>query len=162
MKTYKEQFDKLTEAYINDKVKPWECEACFVGNMLGGSLWSMATEYFREKDILKMTSIPFIHTCKEISIPFIENSGYTVEEVVEIEDNFLGVINNNLYLKEKRDLEAFRPATASYNYKGELPEYEDALFKAFESTLELLKEIHIKKGEIIEEVPVFTKRLQAI
>src|SRR5258706_548549 len=44
--TYKEQFDKVTEAYINGTLEPYRSCACFIGNMLGGSDW----DGFRKKD----------------------------------------------------------------------------------------------------------------
>jgi hypothetical protein len=37
-------------------------------------------------------------------------------------------------------------------------DYEDALFNAMDVTLDMLKEIHISNGEVIEEEFIFTKR----
>ena len=34
MRTYKQAFDLLTRAYINNEIEPYECEACFCGNLL--------------------------------------------------------------------------------------------------------------------------------
>ena len=38
------------------------------------------------------------------------------------------------------------------------PEYEDFLFKGMCAALEVLKQIHIEHGEVIDEVVPFTKR----
>lgn len=38
------------------------------------------------------------------------------------------------------------------------PEYEAALFAGMSAALDVLKQIHIERGEVIDEVPVFTKR----
>lgn len=47
MITYKEQFDKLTRAYINDEVQPFENCACFVGNLLNkNAMWCLAKPVF--------------------------------------------------------------------------------------------------------------------
>jgi len=37
-------------------------------------------------------------------------------------------------------------------------DYETALFSAMSAALDVLKQIHIERGEVIDEVPVFTKR----
>jgi hypothetical protein len=37
MRTYKQSYDLLTEAYISGKVDPWDCKACFCGNLLRGT-----------------------------------------------------------------------------------------------------------------------------
>lgn len=61
---------------------------------------------------------------------------YTMEEICDLENIFLDSI---LYI-------CFPVPT------------ENSLFDAFERTLEKLKEIHISKGEVIEDTPVFVKR----
>lgn len=37
-------------------------------------------------------------------------------------------------------------------------QYEAALFAGMSAALDVLKQIHIERGEVIDEVPVFTKR----
>jgi hypothetical protein len=38
------------------------------------------------------------------------------------------------------------------------PQYEDILFQGMAAALDVLKQIHIEMGEIIDETPSFTKR----
>lgn len=63
---------------------------------------------------------------------------YTMSEIVSMEENFLHTINLSDGQKSNK--------------------YEDTLFMAMETTLDMLKSIHESKGEIIDEAPVFTKR----
>lgn len=39
-----------------------------------------------------------------------------------------------------------------------LPNYEERLFSGMSAALDVLKQIHIERGEIIDEIPEFTKR----
>lgn len=140
MNTYKEQFDKLTRAYINDEVNPYSECACFVGNLLDGSReWAK----FRRGDCYKGKGEVFI-----ASFPI---DGYTTHEIVALENCFMEYIWENI--KDKH--EKFTDCSPVYN---ELQNKEDVLFEAFEKTLALLKEIHISKGENIEEEFEFKKR----
>jgi hypothetical protein len=38
------------------------------------------------------------------------------------------------------------------------PKYEEVLFAGMSAAVDVLKQIHIERGEVIDEVPVFTKR----
>lgn len=40
-----------------------------------------------------------------------------------------------------------------------IPDYENKLFNGMVAALEVLKQIHIEHGEVIDEEPVFTKRI---
>lgn len=155
MVTYKEQFDKLTRAYINGEVDPWDCKACFVGNLLNNnSRWG--NEF---RDALCGSRDGIGHVSKNSSyIEVLEvlrlenNNYYTPEEIANLEATFLFTINNN-----SGDLGFVEWWHHAYKIN------EDALFIAFEKTLEYLKEIHISKGEIIEDnIPSFKKRELAL
>lgn len=58
-------------------------------------------------------------------------------------------------------LELFEMEQALLRYvnPGPYTEYEDNLFEGMAAALEVLKQIHISRGEIIDEAPTFTKRL---
>jgi len=137
--TYQEQFNKLTEAYISNKVDPYYGCGCFVGNLLNGKgNWELGREmliWHRSKEYGYQISPKGLHHTLLVLQEECD-SLYTPREIFELEKKFLRCYNS---LKDQ---------------DGE----EEALFKAFETTLDLLKEIHISKGEIIDTIPVFTKR----
>lgn len=135
MITFKQQFDKLTEAYIRGEVYPYEPCACFVGNLLnrtsdwctrGGIIWKEL--YFHDES-----------SEEQMKRAVLRESGgfYTIHEIHLLEQTFLMNIRTNREWNE--------------------PLYEEQLFKAFEKTLDLLKQIHESKGEIVEPFQ-FTKR----
>lgn len=139
MITYKEQFDKLTRAYINGEVNPYDCKACFVGNLLNNKKeWG----YLEERG-----SFTSMEQLKAMKCLLEEGEGtYSAKEIVKIELNFMRYIwEANSYIN-------------NWGNGKMTPIMEDCLFKAFESTLEMLKAIHISKGEQIDESPVFVKR----
>lgn len=128
--TYKEQFDKITRAYIANELNPLDGCACFIGNLLNGnSRWTFGRKFDWGNDGLATV-------CNEkflLSIVKKEANGlYTAQEIVDLEENFL-------------------------DKYACLLSREDALFHAMESTLEMLKQIHISKGEIVDPIP-FAKR----
>lgn len=143
--TYKEAFDKITIAYIKDELNPWVNCACFVGNLLNNTdTWSNGRYSDFNKRIIAIRSI------QKQSKGF-----YLLEEILSLERIFLHTLNDNL-LKPN---DIFDPFNSTNQNKRKLPEYENALFKAMETTLEYLKQIHIKKGELIEETPILEKRI---
>jgi hypothetical protein len=152
MKTFKEAFDLLTRAYISGQVDPWNCTACFVGNLLNSPNWREA-HYSTFERIMNMipTSPTYAYEAMKQwreGVDLIISNGYTVEETKALEENFLQVIEDHTFVKDIYD----------GNDKVEHPNYENALFLAFESTLELLKRIHISKGEDVDGEFLFTKR----
>jgi hypothetical protein len=185
MKSYKQAFDVLTMAYISGAVDPWNCKACFVGNLLDNTgTWAAATyDMSIQKGDHKTQSfneyLNYILSLKyqaPESYEYIKNEGYTPDEIYALESNFLKVIvenleydshfdgeGNDIYMAQvgiPKDTENMTGKRDDYNFysRKDNPKYEDALFKAFESTLEMLKGIHQAKGEIIEETPAFVKR----
>lgn len=148
MPTYKQQFDKLTAAYINGEVDPMDCQACFVGNMLNNkNEWGL--RLLTGLGSLHDFSPKYIH--KPVAIECIEKEGegmYTPDEIVQLENIFLKTIRENggnlLAWKER--------------YPGVRAVDEEALFLAFEKTLDALKQLHISKGEDVEGEFIFVKR----
>jgi hypothetical protein len=155
--TYGEQWQKITSAYSNNKLNPYMNCACFIGNMLGNlSCWadtrtgSPATGRGRraapfceddtEKQIIKYS----------IGNMLIKSNGYTVDQIIKLENNFLGIIHrlgevDNI--EEWEDFQRFYPEAA-----------EDILYEAMISTLNMLKEIHRERGEDVDNSLVLQRR----
>lgn len=158
--TYKEQFDKLTIAYIAGKVQRLNSCACFIGNLLNGNgSWRpLGTSICHDLVIMGISDrTARMRAEEELLGGFGINSVlrtlskecknfYSPVDILELEGIFL----------------TWSRSDADYNnYANE----EDALFIGFVKTLERLKEIHISKGEIIDEDQplVFKKReLQSV
>ena len=136
--TYKEQHDKIVSAYMKDKLDPLNSCACFIGNLLNGKAeWAWIRTW---KDNLPVVNHP-LHRffLSGIRCIFAEsNELYSVENIIALERNFL----KTLYPK-------------GINLAGTFD--EDKLFEAMDTTLEMLKQIHISKGEKVEEIE-FVKR----
>jgi hypothetical protein len=151
MITYKQQFDRLTRAYINDEVDPYKGCACFIGNLLGkGFSWEVAREFngHGKSYVRNIEEHPWavdgINAIKEAS-----EGMYTPDDIVRMENNFLYIIESQTNYLEKSVI--FIEEIRTH------PNYEEALFNAFSSTLDMLKEIHITLGEDVESY-TFTKR----
>lgn len=125
--TYKQQFDKLTEAYIKGEVNPMDRCACFVGNLLGGKNWN---------DIIDRQGF------------------YTADEIGNIEWEFM--FNST---KQKLGVRCWLRNFGDNPLAVPSAEDEQILFESFSHTLEVLKQIHISKGEIIDAAPEFKKRV---
>lgn len=80
---------------------------------------------------------------------------YSLEEVTALESNFLSIISGGNSRTKK--LSASLSGICNNKNHKLTSEEEELLFKAMESTLLMLKEIHESKGEIIEDY-TFTKR----
>lgn len=126
--SYKTQFDKITEAYIRGEIKPLDAKFCFCGTLC-------------------------------------DNSTKWAKNPEEEHNDFAGYLGNDFVRMEKALL------TTSFNYLWDKTgggilhaeelhpqEYEDALFNGMTAALKVLKQIHIQRGEIIDETPVFIKR----
>lgn len=72
---------------------------------------------------------------------------YTHHEYKKMEFALIHTVNEN---KGNND---YDPKKHPYN-----EQYEAALFAGMSAALDVLKQIHIERGEVIDEVPVFTKR----
>jgi hypothetical protein len=147
--SYSEQFNKLTSAYIAGKVDPYTSCGCFVGNLLNNSTdWIVGRKEIGNINLSKSKySVNGIKSAKKC-IQKESHGLYTLQEIYDIEKVFLDSYDNN-----------GGKATAFKSFDTPTDEDEEALFIAFEETLEYLKELHISKGEVIDEVPVFKKRM---
>lgn len=133
--TFKEQFDKITTAYIKDELEPYQDCACFVGNLLNNT----TTWAFCRRQV--MTSGKTYEQCKwneSLLADTIQKEAggfYTPEEILRLEGNFMQFLYN---------------ATLGTST-------EDIIFSAMDSTLDMLRKIHESKGEVIEDYK-FEKR----
>lgn len=157
--TFKEQFDKLTSAYIAGKVNPMSHCACFIGNLLDNDAsWSVYRNYRRGGN----------SECSILSF----HGGYNIEDIVAMENNFLRVLTAEGRIDDTIIHLTFTPSSryidecfACHNVatwragnQSLIQVIEDRLFLAFESTLAMLKQIHERDGEVVDAVPVFVKR----
>lgn len=157
-RTYKEAFDLITQAYINNKLNPYDGCQCFIGNLLGNdSSWENARWGYGGGTMRESYSSATNYACTFIR----QNSIYTPVQILSMEENFLRIIaydcsGDNSYLScYYRDSE-----DSGLVRRVEHPGYEDSLFRAMESTLDMLREIHISLGETIEETPFVKRQLQ--
>lgn len=127
--SYKTQFNKITEAYIKDEIRPMDRSFCFCGTLENGDY-----KWIDEKTAIGLT--------------------YTYQEYSRMEDALLN---------ELTDFHVYKIGDDGWhgNACPELSnpaEYEPALFKGMCNALEVLKQIHIEKGEVIDDTPQFKKR----
>jgi len=141
MKTFKEQFDKLTRAYINEEVQPFNACACFVGNLLNNqSGWTFIRNYDSLPILDRSDRDSYLTGVQTIVIQ--SDNTYTPQEIAYLEYNFMKIVCNEKGMKNTGP--------------GDIIS-EDLLFEAFESTLDMLKKIHESKGEVVEPF-TFIKR----
>ena len=77
--------------------------------------------------------------------------GYTHENLDKVRHNNYGPYKGVEYARMEHALLIKLPLFGHFN--------EDELFAGMSAALDELKQIHIERGEVIDEVPVFTKRL---
>ncbi len=141
--TYRQAYDRIVDAYFKNELNPFKDCACFIGNLLGDSIWGHCRNYIASESQLKEGN------------ELISSFGYTLIQIGEMEDNFLNVIIHSTTRHGKQT----RPRSFNTFYIDKYGgNYEDALFDAMSSTLDMLKKIHEDNGEIID-APVFKKRI---
>lgn len=149
---FKVQFDKLTRAYIEDKVDPYMPCACFIGNLLNGKgIWVSIRKYqpFGFSELLPTCYQPYTFANEGLKfVTKVSEGTYSPKEIVILENLFLHTLEKNTVGRYMAFSESLTLAH---------PKYEEALFKAFCVTLDKLKEIHESKGEIVDTF-TFIKR----
>lgn len=128
--TYRQAFDKITEAYIRGEIIPVDSNFCFCGTLSPNrGEWNQLCgfSYGNPKPDF-------------LSFKYKNEEPYTLWEYKQME---WALINNKNEYAMKNNVD----------YAG-----EDALFAGMCAALEVLKEIHRARGEDVDEVPVFTKR----
>lgn len=138
--TYREQYDKIVDAYIKDKLKPWDCIACFIGNLLNGKDdWAHGRTMTRGTNNVLVCDISINDARVQLAQQCVDdesNGLYSLREICALEENFLNYISP----------------------LGIDGCSEQQLFEAMCSTLEMLRLIHISKGEDVDAIPL-TKRV---
>jgi hypothetical protein len=126
--TYKEQYDKIIDAYFKDEIKPLSSRFCFCGTICNGSPKWFCMPRAKHFDYL----------------------GYKGQDFVRMEKALLGTMEVTL-----RQINGSGVISVDGTDKG----YEESLFNGMCAALEVLKKIHIERGEVIDQVPQFTKRV---
>ena len=136
MITFKEAYDRVVTAYLQDKVKPFSSCACFVGNLLNGSpVWCLGRHiFFTELEVRFKFDHYFLKSSEE-AIQFQSEFTYDAETIYNIEQIFMSVYVLN----------------AKSSVSGQEIN-EDALWLAFVAALDKLREFHISLGEDVDEV----------
>lgn len=131
--TFKEQSEKIIQAYLKCEIYPGDACACFVGNLLNNKVeWIDGRHSF---EYGKVEPHEYMRATAIKCINLESNSLYTLQDILKLEENFM--------------------IRVSMKYAGS---YEDRLFNSMISTLEMLKQIHISKGEVIEDEITLQKR----
>jgi len=133
--TFKEQSEKIIQAYLKCEINAGDACACFVGNLLNNK-----GEWIDGRHSFEYGKVDPNKNMRSRAIECINqesNSLYTLQEILELEEKFM---------------------TERYTRTGNDMNREDALFNAMTSTLEMLKQIHISKGEVIEDEITLQKR----
>ena len=156
MNTFKQQFDKLTEAYIKGEVEPYDSCGCFVGNLLNKTndwIGCLAGERGQGKgEIIMQNHWGFNREEFDLALEVIKINGYTPRQISMLENCFMHNITKHINTQS-----AFRFNTSYVDMLDAHPDKEDIIFNAFSKTLDLLKEIHESKGEVVDKIE-FKKR----
>lgn len=127
-KTFKQQFDKITEAYIKGEIKPFDPSFCFCGTLAPDKHWGVAD--YSHHDV---------------------NYDYTRREYRRMEAQLLSPICLKV-------VESFPHSCPSMVEVENHQDYEDVLFLGMCNALDELRKIHEEHGEVIEDQFVLPKR----
>lgn len=160
MITYQQQYDKLSYAYIEGKVDPLDPCACFIGNLLNNQTeWSGIRDLCSVPISSKLADYP-PHMVRnaENCIAIQSDNLYTPEDIIALEMCFLESI-----VKNGGELDHWDQWGIDDDEFVAITERdEEALFIAFSKTLEMLREIHIRKGEVIDNPPILRRKSLAV
>lgn len=135
---FKTMFDKLTQAYIHDQVRPLDACACFIGNMLGGvNSWLVDAHHLQNGGSFRNGHL-------QQAINTYAEGYYTPLELALLEKLFMHT------LSEKR---------GSW-VQQDPQEREESLFEAFTAALDRLRQIHEEKGERVDGYLFEKRKLQ--
>jgi hypothetical protein len=132
---FKEQEDKIIQAYFKDEIKPFDAKFCFCGTLAPNTTWKYKTSRIGK------------HVYTEIEYRRMEGALFSQFPGVLYKD--LGIISfpgnyrmgSELYIFDNKE------------------RFEDLLFTGMVAALEVLKSIHIEHGQQIEEPILLTKRV---
>jgi len=131
MPTYKEQRDKIIEAYFKDEIKPFDAKFCFCGTLNNNnSAWVRRRFHYSLDEFYEM-----------------EKALYSGLKSVGLK--IIGRLSNR---ESINDIQNWQNCDIH-------PNYENALFGGMSAALDVLKEIHRNRGENVdEETTPFIKR----
>lgn len=140
--TFQEQYNKIVNAYYKNTLQPHNSCACFIGNLLNNN-----DTWHKGRTLLDNTSFlspyvkigewsgegydNYVQEAKECLMLECNNL-YSMKDIMKMEQHFLRIVNSR---------------------QG----CEETLFRAMESTLLILRELHESKAEVIQDYN-FTKR----
>lgn len=128
--TYFQAHDKVIEAYYKDEIKPLDCKFCFCGTLSPDEQWHSS---HRHKSGVKYP--------------------YTYSEYQAMENGlFDGMFK---FIKSPEILNMGLDGTLSSHQQ-----YENAIFEGMKQALEVLKQIHIARGENVEVIQEGFKKRQ--
>lgn len=117
---FKRAYDLLIKAYFNDKLRAGDCTACAVGNICGG--WAEWVDLFCTGDGTQDCRDPSMEsfnmkTYDEIAAELFEISGYTEEELKQVEFLFETTtkIKISLFLPDNNKYTPSEILTDQYN-----------------------------------------------
>jgi len=136
--TFNEQKEKIIQAYFKDEIKPYHSNFCFCGTLAPDEYRTISGgRKYKNWNETKTSYRSEAHN-------------YTAKEYAKMETALLIELDakgiDDFYLDEFNKI------------KEDAPDYEDRLFAGMVAALEVLKQIHIESGEVIDETPVFEKR----
>lgn len=135
--SYRQAYDKILAAYFKDEIKPYDMQFCFCGTLAWAGSRGDGT-WWKQDD-------------------------YDMSELKEMEKPLLEIVRNEtvgsdacpIYASVSGATETDRLRNKIKNHHN----YETALFNGMCKSLEILRQIHIDRGENVDEdTPAFTKR----
>jgi hypothetical protein len=135
---YKKQFDKITEAYIKGEIKPYDRQFCFCGTI--GCVGREIESFCRSWDYSLYSPVEYGDMERAL--------------LTTIRDETIGAKScSSIFLEEVGLTVKLREASMGHE------NYEAALFNGMCAALDVLKKIHLSRGEKIEDTPILEKRI---
>lgn len=126
--TYQEARGLILDAYFKDEIEPGDGHFCFCGTL------SPKNAVWRG--------------CGEKTLP------YSSSEYERMEKALMCGMSTSLRIM----INAYTTPVRVFRKIKTHPNYETALFAGMSAALEVLRQIHIERGERVDEVPSFSKR----
>lgn len=127
---YAEAYDRILQAYFRDEIKPFNAEFCFCGTLQGNMGW--------------------VYDWAVVN--------YTATEYDKMEAALLGQFFKFGVLPTADRGTWIGCGSIEVSRMQKHKDYEDVLFNGMCAALEVLKQIHIERGEDVEGVVEFKKR----
>lgn len=162
--TYRQAFDRITGAYLNNQLEPYVNCACFIGNLLGGTnVWATGRYAWRRLQEPGGRTILSPTYCERYAALITSLEGYTQDQIFNMELLFMSTIAKHAGGGNPQDYQyelIYQDGATAMQYRDRHPNYENALYEAMVVTLEMLKQIHIDRGEEVDTIPFLRRELQ--